>query len=131
MRVGVMMAGLLKKLLQTKQNVDSLSEEEIVDVKDTIVATQGRKESKGRTQRGGSSVGSKARDESKSSSKVRGQPKKGKFSGKDGGNARTGKGFKGTTNSTPSQLKSMGSIEQSRRKEEGRGNKQTKQSKKT
>ena len=28
MRVGVMMAGLLKKLLQTKQNVDSLSEEE-------------------------------------------------------------------------------------------------------
>ena len=45
MRVGVMMAGLLKKLLQTKQNVDSLSEEEIVDVKDTTVAKKRGKES--------------------------------------------------------------------------------------
>ena len=43
MRVGVMMAGLLKKLLQTKQNVDSLSEKEIVHGEDTTVATQGRK----------------------------------------------------------------------------------------
>ena len=39
MRVGVMMAGLLKKLLQTKQNVDSLSEKEIVHGEDTTCAT--------------------------------------------------------------------------------------------
>ena len=97
--------------------------------KDTSLAEKGREESKGRTQRKRSSKLQEGN--SKSSSKVRRQPKKGKFSGKDGGNARTGKGLKGTTNSTPSQLKSMGSIEQSRRKEEGRGNKQTKQSKKT
>ena len=63
MRVGVMMAGLLKKLLQTKQNVDSLSEEEIVHGKDTTVATQGRKESKGRAKRGRKSVSSTTRQE--------------------------------------------------------------------
>ena len=97
--------------------------------KDTSLAEKGGEESKGRPQRKRSSKLQEGNSES--SSKVRRQPKKGKFSGKDGGNARTGKGFKGKTNSTPSQLKSMGSIEQSRRKAKGGGNKQTKQSKKT
>ncbi len=76
MRVGVMMAGLLKKLLQTKQNVDSLSEEEIVDVKDTIVATQGRKEPKGRAKRGGKKVSKSPGNESQSTSKKRRQSSK-------------------------------------------------------
>jgi hypothetical protein len=109
MRVGVMMSGLLKKLLHTKQNVDSLSEEEIVHGKDTTVATQGRKESKGRTQRGRSSVSSKARDESKSTSKVRGQSSKSKLSSKNGKHERTGKGFKGKPNASSSKSKGMGS----------------------
>ena len=69
MRVGVMMAGLLKKLLQTKQNVDSLSEKEIVHGEDTTVATQGRKEPKGRAKRGRKSVSSKTGNESQSTSK--------------------------------------------------------------
>ena len=76
MRVGVMMAGLLKKLLQTKQNVDSLSEEEIVDVKDTVVAKKRGKESKRRSQPKGKRLSKKARDESQSTSKKRRQPSK-------------------------------------------------------
>ncbi len=52
MRVGVMMAGLLKKLLHTKQDVDSLSEEEIVNGEDTTVAKKGREESQRRSKRG-------------------------------------------------------------------------------
>ena len=39
MRVGVMVAGLLKKLLQTKQNVDSLSEEEKIKAEKASVLT--------------------------------------------------------------------------------------------
>ena len=76
MRVGVMMAGLLKKLLQTKQNVDSLSEEEIVDVKDTTVAKKRGKESKRRAQPKGKRLSKKARDESQSTSKKRRQSSK-------------------------------------------------------
>ena len=77
MRVGVMMAGLLKKLLQTKQNVDSLSEEEIVDV-NTIVAKEGGKEPKRRSQRGRKKVVRKGepRLESKVTSKKRRQSSK-------------------------------------------------------
>jgi len=76
MRVGVMMAGLLKKLLQTKQNVDSLSEEEIVDGKDTTVAKKRGKESKRRSQPKGKRLSKKARDESQSASKKRRQSSK-------------------------------------------------------
>jgi hypothetical protein len=76
MRVGVMMAGLLKKLLQTKQNVDSLSEEEIVDVKDTVVAKKRGKESKRRSQPKGKRLSKKARNESQSASKKRRQSSK-------------------------------------------------------
>ena len=74
MRVGVMMAGLLKKLLQTKQNVDSLSEEEIVDV-NTTVAKKRREEPKRRSQRGRKKVVRKgeSRLESKTPSKKRRQ----------------------------------------------------------
>jgi len=77
MRVGVMMAGLLKKLLQTKQNVDSLSEEEIVDV-NTTVAKEGGKEPKRRSQRGRKKVVRKGepRLESKVTSKKRRQSSK-------------------------------------------------------
>ena len=77
MRVGVMMAGLLKKLLQTKQNVDSLSEEEIVDV-NTTVAKEGGKEPKRRSQRGRKKVVRKgeSRLESKTPSKKRRQSSK-------------------------------------------------------
>ncbi len=77
MRVGVMMAGLLKKLLQTKQNVDSLSEEEIVDV-NTTVAKEGGKEPKRRSQRGRKKVVRKgeSRLESKAPSKKRRQSSK-------------------------------------------------------
>ena len=77
MRVGVMMAGLLKKLLQTKQNVDSLSEEEIVDV-NTTVAKEGWKEPKRRSQRGRKKVVRKGepRLESKVTSKKRRQSSK-------------------------------------------------------
>ena len=108
MRVGVMVAGLLKKLLQTKQNVDSLSEEEIVDV-NTTVATQGRKESKGRAKRGGKSVSSKTGNESQSTSKVRRQSSKSKLPSNNGKHERTGKRLKGMTNETSSKSKSMGS----------------------
>ena len=76
MRVGVMMAGLLKKLLQTKQNVDSLSEEEIVDVKDTTVAKKRGKEPKRRSQPKGKRLSKKARDESQSTNKKRRQSSK-------------------------------------------------------
>ena len=77
MRVGVMVAGLLKKLLQTKQNVDSLSEEEIVDV-NTTVAKEGGKEPKRRSQRGRKKVVRKRepRLESKVTSKKRRQSSK-------------------------------------------------------
>ena len=77
MRVGVMVAGLLKKLLQTKQNVDSLSEEEIVDV-NTTVAKEGGKEPKRRSQRGRKKVVRKRepRLESKTPSKKRRQSSK-------------------------------------------------------
>ena len=77
MRVGVMMAGLLKKLLQTKQNVDSLSEEEIVDV-NTTVAKKRREEPKRRSQRGRKKVVRKGepRLESKVTSKKRRQSSK-------------------------------------------------------
>ena len=77
MRVGVMMAGLLKKLLQTKQNVDSLSEEEIVDV-NTTVAKKRREEPKRRSQRGRKKVVRKGepRLESKVTSKKRSQSSK-------------------------------------------------------
>ena len=109
MRVGVMVAGLLKKLLQTKQNVDSLSEEEIVHGKDTTVATQGRKESKGRAKRGRQSVSSKTGNESQSTSKVRRQSSKSKLPSKNGKHERTGKRLKGKTNETSSKSKSMGS----------------------
>ena len=108
MRVGVMMAGLLKKLLQTKQNVDSLSEEEIVDV-NTTVATQGRKESKGRAKRGGSKVSKSPGNESQSTSKVRRQSSKSKLPSKDGKHERTGKRLKGKSNASSSKSKSMGS----------------------
>ena len=108
MRVGVMMAGLLKKLLQTKQNVDSLSEKEIVDGKDTTLATQGGKESKGRAKRGRPRLSSKARDESQSASKVRRQSSKSKLSSKDGERKRSRvQGRK--TNKTSSKSKGMGS----------------------
>lgn len=109
MRVGVMVAGLLKKLLQTKQNVDSLSEEEIVDGKDTTVATQGRKESKGRAKRGGSKVSKSPGNESQSTSKVRGQSSKSKLPSKNGKHERAGKGFKGKPNASSSKSKGMGS----------------------
>ena len=103
------MAGLLKKLLQTKQNVDSLSEEEIVHGKDTTVATQGRKESKGRAKRGRPRLSSKARNESQSASKVRRQPSKSKLPSKNGKHERTGERLKGKTNASSSKSKGMGS----------------------
>ena len=109
MRVGVMMAGLLKKLLQTKQNVDSLSEKEIVHGEDTTVATQGRKEPKGRAKRGRKSVSSKTGNEPQSTSKVRRQSSKSKLPSKNGKHVRTGKRLKGKTDKTSSQSKSMGS----------------------
>ncbi len=114
MRVGVLVGSLLGRVLPMKQNVDKLSEEEIVHGKDTIVAKKGRKESKRRTQRGGSKE-LHSRD-SQSSSEVRRQPKKSKLSSKDGGNERSRKGLEGKANKTSSQSKSLGSIKQSRRK---------------
>ncbi len=122
MRVGVMMAGLLKKLLHTKQNVDSLSEEEIVNGEDTTVAEEGRKESQGRSKRGRSKVSKSTRDESQSTSKVRRQSSKSKLSSKNGKRSRTGiQGRK--ADSTSSQSKSMGSVKQSRRTKKSGGNK--------
>ena len=109
MRVGVMMAGLLKKLLQTKQNVDSLSEEEIVDV-DTTVAKEGGKEPKRRSQRGRKKVVRKGESRlgSKSSSAKGGQSKTSQLSSKNGERKRTRvQGRK--TNKTSSKSKSMGS----------------------
>ena len=108
MRVGVMMAGLLKKLLRTKQNVDSLSEKEIVHGEDTTVATQGRKEPKGRAKRGRKSVSSKTGNESQSTSKVRRQSSKSKLPSKDGERKRSRvQGRK--TNKASSKSKGMGS----------------------
>ena len=108
MRVGVMMAGLLKKLLQTKQNVDSLSEKEIVHGEDTTVATQGRKEPKGRAKRGRKSVSSKTGNESQSTSKVRRQSSKSKLPSKNGERKRSRvQGRK--TNKASSKSKGMGS----------------------
>ena len=122
MRVGVMMAGLLKKLLHTKQNVDSLSEEEIVNGEDTTVAEKGREESQRRSKRGRSKVSKSARDESQSTSKVRRQSSKSKLSSKNGKRSRTGiQGRK--ADSTSSQSESMGSIKQSRRTKKSGGNK--------
>ena len=122
MRVGVMMAGLLKKLLHTKQNVDSLSEEEIVNGEDTTVAEEGRKESQRRSKRGRSKISKSTRDESQSTSKVRRQSSKSKLSSKNGKRSRTGiQGRK--ADSTSSQSKSMGSVKQSRRTKKSGGNK--------
>ena len=122
MRVGVMMAGLLKKLLHTKQNVDSLSEEEIVNGEDTTVAEKGREESQRRSKRGRSKVSKSTRDESQSTSKVRRQSSKSKLSSKNGERSRAGiQGRK--ADSTSSQSKSMGSIKQSRRTKKSGGNK--------
>ena len=105
MRVAVLMSNILRRKNEGE---------------DSSLAKKGGEESEGRTQRKRSSKLQEGN--SKSSSKVRGQPKKGKFSGKDGRNARTGKGLKGTTNSTSSQPKSVGSVKQSRRKEKSSGN---------
>ena len=122
MKVGVMMAGLLKKLLHTKQNVDSLSEEEIVNGEDTTVAEKGREESQRRSKRGRSKVSKSTRDESQSTSKVRRQSSKSKLSSKNGERSRAGiQGRK--ADSTSSQSKSMGSIKQSRRTKKSGGNK--------
>lgn len=108
MKVGVMVAGLLKKLLQTKQNVDSLSEEEIVHGKDTTVATQGRKEPKGRAKRGRKKVSKSPGNESQSASKVRRQSSKSKLPSKDGERKRSRvQGRK--TNKASSKSKGMGS----------------------
>ena len=97
--------------------------------KDTSLAEKSREESKGRTQRKRSSKLQEGN--TKASSKVRRQPKKGKLSGKNGRNEGPGKGFKGKTDTTPSQSKSLGSVKQSRRKTQGGGNKPKKQSKET
>ena len=58
-------------------------------------------------------------------------PRRASFLARMGGNEGTGKGFKGKTDTTPSQSKSLGSVKQSRRKTQGGGNKPKKQSKET
>jgi hypothetical protein len=105
MRVAVLMSNILRRRK---------------DAENSSVAKEGREESEGRLERKRSSK--LQRRNSKSSSKVRGQPKKSKLSSKNGGNARTGKGLKGKTNKTSSQPKSVGSIKQSRRKTKGSSN---------
>ena len=76
MRVGVLVGSLLGRVLPMKQNVDKLSEEEIVHGKDTIVAKKGRKEPKRRTQSKGKRLSKERGDEPKSSSKKRRQSSK-------------------------------------------------------
>ena len=111
MKVGVLVGSLLGRVLPMKQNVDSLSEEEIVHGKDTIVAKKGRKESRGRTQPKGKRLSKEARDESQSSSKVRRQPKKSKLPSKDGELERTRVQGR-QAHKTASKSKSVGSKQQ-------------------
>ena len=87
---------------------------------DTSLDSQGGQEPEGRSKRQGS--GQLQGRDVEAASEVGGQPKKGKLSSKDGGNARTGKGLKGQTNKTSSQPKGVGSIKQSRRKTKGSSN---------
>ena len=114
MRVAVLMSNILRRRK---------------DGKDSSLAKEGGEESEGRLERKRSSKLQEGN--SQTSSKVRRQPKKGKLSGKNGRNEGTGKGFKGKTDTTPSQSKSLGSVKQSRRKTQGGGNKPKKQSKET
>ena len=105
MRVAVLMSNVLRRRR---------------DGENSSLDKEGREESEGRLERKRSSKLQKGN--SKTSSKVRRQPKKSKLPSKDGGNARTGKGLKGQTNKTSSQPKSVGSIKQSRRKTKGSSN---------
>ena len=110
MRVAVLMSNILRRRK---------------DGEDSSLAKEGGEESEGRLERKRSSKLQEGN--SKTSSKVRRQPKKSKLPSKDGGNARTGERLKGQTNKTSSQSKSVGSIKQSRRKTKSGGNLKAKQ----
>ena len=110
MRVAVLMSNILRRRK---------------DGEDSSLAKEGREESEGRLERKRSSKLQEGN--SKTSSKVRQQPKKSKLPSKDGRDARTRKGLKGKTNKTSSQSKSLGSVKQSRRKTKSGGNLKAKQ----
>lgn len=96
------------------------------------VAEERGEESIGGTKRGGSQVVQKAdRRNTKAASKEGRQPSKGKLSSKDGGSKGSRKGREGKANPSSSQLKSVGSIKQTRRKSKSQSNKPKKQIKKT
>ena len=110
MRVAVLMSNILRRRK---------------DGENSSVAKEGREKSEGRLERKRSSKLQEGN--SKTSSKVRRQPKKSKLPSKDGGDARTRKGLKGKTNKTSSQSKGLGSVKQSRRKTKSGGNLKAKQ----
>ena len=93
--------------------------------KNSSVAEERGEESQGRSKREGSSK--LQGGNTKASSKKRRQSSKSKLPSKDGGDARTRKGFEGKTNKTSSQSKSVGSVKQSRRKTKSGGNLKAKQ----